>query len=79
MNVRLAALDVIVQVVPKGANQVDRIVTICFRGVSRKEDKGNVANVVAHAGVSFGELSWWLPVGEEYLGIKRNYKKNHTN
>ena len=71
MNVRLAALDVVVQVVAKGADQVDGVVAVRLRRVPGKEHKGNVADVVADAGVSLGELARRLAVGEEDLGKKR--------
>ena len=58
MDVRLAALDVVVQVVPEQVDQVDGVLPAGVGGVAREEDERDVADVVAH-----GRLGLVLQLG----------------
>ena len=51
VDVRLGALDVVVQVVPEEVNQVNRVVTGLLVRVTWEEDEGDVADLLANPGV----------------------------
>ena len=51
MNVGLAALEVVVQVVPEQVDQVDGVVPGVLVGVAGEQDKGDVANTLASTGI----------------------------
>lgn len=62
MKTGLTARDVVEQVVPERAGQVEGVVWGSGVGVARAQHGGNIAIVVTHSsvGISSGECSLWL-------------------
>ena len=69
MDVGLAALDVVVQVVPEQVDQVDGVLPAGGGGVAREEDERDVADVVAHGSLGLVlQLGGWVAMAVEHLG-----------
>ena len=69
MDVGLAALDVVVQVVPEQVDQVDGVLPAGGGGVAWEEDKRDVADVVAHGSLGLVlQLSRGVAMAVEDLG-----------
>ena len=58
VNVSFGAFDVVMEVISERVNQVDGIVPLVGTRVSRKEDKCDVTDVVAHCGVRPCMQTW---------------------
>ena len=61
MNVGLAALEVVVQVVPEQVDQVDGVVPGVLVGVAGEQDKGDVANTLTSTSICVLQSHRWLP------------------
>ena len=65
MDVRLGALDVVVQVVSEKVDEVDGVVASILVGVTREEDEGDVADLFADASVGTFQTSRGIAAEED--------------
>lgn len=70
VNVRLGTLNVIVQIVSEHMDQIDRVISSAFGGVSGKQYESDVTHIVIYASVGVLKFQRRFSMAEKHRGSR---------